>query len=108
MIGLINAIGAEDASRQLTARRSTSTTTPDPTGPQRAPVLSAEQAANRVLRSAVEAIEFQQSAQERAVQSRETATAQAREEPAVDQRAGPPAEGATATNAPGQRLDVTA
>lgn len=57
MIGMVNAAGASQASRVQSFERD-ATKAPEPQQVQ-APVLSAEQAANRVLTKAVEALQFQ-------------------------------------------------
>jgi len=63
MIGLVNAVGVVQASRAQSTEQSASVRTE---GPEKlAPVLSSEQAANHVLRTAVESIKFQETGSQR-------------------------------------------
>lgn len=63
MIGLVNAIGVAESQRQQGFQRPAENSERAVTN--RAPILTAEQAVNRVLHTAVEALEFQQSNQQR-------------------------------------------
>lgn len=63
MIGLVNAVGAAQASRIQSTERSAAVREEEPE--KLAPVLSSEQAANYVLRTAVESIEFRESERQR-------------------------------------------
>jgi hypothetical protein len=63
MVGLVNAVGVTAASRELLTQRS-ATDRPTPEG-NLAPILSAEQAANKVLHKAVESMRFQETARQR-------------------------------------------
>lgn len=58
MIGMVNAVGVLETSRTQSTQRQ-ATENPSAIRENRAPVLNAEMAANRVLDSAVKALEFQ-------------------------------------------------
>ena len=67
MIGLVNAAGVYQTSRQRQAGPTVAE--PPNQAPDRAPILNSEQAANKVLLTAVEAIQFQDTQGERRVPS---------------------------------------